>query len=175
MGIRSLSHYMVMPMNSYPGQIPPPPSLLGRSAPLDTGKPCGPYAGRPAFPVGQSGAAPEPPRGAPIIANTTGQFGFTTGQTEYAYTEHIVKRYAPNYYTPQQQYVMSPTYSNHSAPYNHRPINIIDRSRQEGRHSNALPNEPYSPGSSGLPPGAMEKITEEMAKLFRDRLGVSVA
>jgi hypothetical protein len=25
-----------MPMNSYPGQIPPPSSLLGRSAPMDT-------------------------------------------------------------------------------------------------------------------------------------------
>jgi hypothetical protein len=24
-----------MPMNSYPGQVPPPPSLLGRSTPLD--------------------------------------------------------------------------------------------------------------------------------------------
>jgi hypothetical protein len=25
-----------MPMNSYPGQVPPSSSLLGRSAPLDT-------------------------------------------------------------------------------------------------------------------------------------------
>jgi hypothetical protein len=54
-----------MPLNSYPGQIPPPPSLLGRSAPLDTIRPSellpgqsGPYADRPAFPAGQSGIAP---------------------------------------------------------------------------------------------------------------------
>jgi hypothetical protein len=141
-----------MPINSYPGQIPPPPSLLGRSVPLDTVGPSklwpgqfGPYADRPAFPVGQSGAAPGPPRGAPIIANTTEQFGFTTGQTGYAYAEPTVVHYAPNYYTPQQQYVMSPTYLNHSAPYDHMPINIINRSRQEGRHSNARPNEPHSP------------------------------
>jgi hypothetical protein len=54
-------------------------------------------------------------------------------------------------------------------------INIIDRSRQEGRHSNARPNEPHIPGSGGPPPGAIEKISEEMAELFRDRIGVSVA
>jgi hypothetical protein len=167
MGIRSLSHYMVMPMNSYPGQIPPPPSLLGRSAPLDTGEPCSPYAGRPAFPVGQSGAAPEPPRGAPIIANTTGQFRFTTGQTGYVYIKHIVARYAPNYYTPQQKYVMSPTYLNHSAPYDQRPINIIDRSRQEGRHSNARPNEPYSTGSGGLPPAQWRKLGKRWLNYFK--------
>jgi hypothetical protein len=46
------------------------------------------------------------------------------------------------------------------------PINIIDRSRQEGRHSNARLNEPHSLGSGGLPPGAMENIREEMVKLF---------
>jgi hypothetical protein len=34
---------------------------------------------------------------------------------------------------------------------------------------------PTAQGSSGLPLGAMEKIREEMAKLFRDKLGVSVA
>jgi hypothetical protein len=67
-----------MPMNSYPGQIPPPPSLLGRSAPLDTVGPSdlllgpsGPYADRPAFPAEQSEATPGPPHGVPIIANTT--------------------------------------------------------------------------------------------------------
>ena len=54
-----------MPMNSYPGQIPPPPSLLGRSAPLDMVEPSG-------LLPGQSGTAPGLPRGAPIIANTTG-------------------------------------------------------------------------------------------------------
>jgi hypothetical protein len=101
-----------MSMNSYLGQIPPPPSLLGRSAPLDAVRPSellpgpsGPYAYRPAFPAGQSEIAPGLPCGAPITANTTGQFGFTTGQTGYAYVEPTVAHYAPNYYTPQQQYV----------------------------------------------------------------------
>jgi hypothetical protein len=49
----------IMPMNSYPRQIPPPSSLLGRSMPLDTvgssellPVESGPYADRPAFPVG---------------------------------------------------------------------------------------------------------------------------
>jgi hypothetical protein len=97
-------------MNSYPGQIPPPLSLLSRSAPWT-------WSNLRAFLAGQPGAAQGPPRGVPIIANTTEQFGFTTGQTEYAYAEPTVAHYAPNYYTPQQQYVPSCTYSNHSAPY----------------------------------------------------------
>jgi hypothetical protein len=57
-----------MPMNSYPGQVPPPPSLLGRSAPLNTvglsellPGPSSPYADRPACSAGQSGAALGPP------------------------------------------------------------------------------------------------------------------
>jgi hypothetical protein len=165
MGIHNPSHYMVLPMNSYLGQIPPPPSLLGRSAPLDTvgpselfPGPSSPYADHLAFPARQSEAAPGPPRGAPIIASTTGQFGFTTGQTRYAYKEPTVAHYAPNYCTPQQQYITPPTYLKHSAPYDHILINIIDRSQQEGQHSNARPNGPHCPGSSGLPPGAMEKI-----------------
>jgi hypothetical protein len=33
---------------------------------------------------------------------------------------------------------------------------------------------PHNPRSGGLPPDAMEKIREEMAELFRDRLEVSV-
>jgi hypothetical protein len=141
-----------MPMNSYLGQIPPPPSLLGRFAPLDTVGPSellpgqsGPYADRPAFPVGQSGTALGLPRGAPIIANTTSQFGCTTVQTGYAYAEPTVAHYAPNYYTPQQQYVSPPTYLNHNAPYDHRSINIIDQSRQDGWHNNARKNEPQQP------------------------------
>jgi hypothetical protein len=129
---------------------------------------------RPVFSDGQYGAAPGPPRGAPIIANTTGQFKFPIRQTGYTYVEPTVAHFAPNYYTPQQQYVPSPTYLNHNTPYDHKPINIIDWSCQEGRHSNARPNEPYSPGSGGLPPGAMEKIREDMAELFRD-IRVSVA
>jgi hypothetical protein len=171
-----------MSMNSYPGQVPPPPSLLARLAPLDTVGPpellpgqSGPYADHPAFPVRQSGTVPGLPRGAPIIANTTGQFGCTTVQTGYAYAEPTVAHYAPNYYAPQQQYIPPPTYLKHNTPYDHRPINIIDRSRQEGRHNNARPNEPHSLGPGGLPPGAMEKIRKEMTELFRDRLGVSVA
>jgi hypothetical protein len=141
-----------MPMNSYSGQIQPPPFLLGRSAPLNTvgpseplprpfgpyadrtacsagqsgaalgppssliGRsatldavgpsellpgPSGPYAVRPACPAGQSGATPGLPRGVLIMANATGQFGFTTGQTGYAYAEPAVAHHAPNYYTPQ--------------------------------------------------------------------------
>jgi hypothetical protein len=53
-----------MPMNSYLGQVPPPPSLLGRSAPLNTvgpsellPGPSGPYTDRPVCSTGQSGAA----------------------------------------------------------------------------------------------------------------------
>jgi hypothetical protein len=162
-----------MSMNSYPGQIPPSPSLLGRSAPLDMVGPSellpgqsGTYADRSAFPAGQSGTAPGLQRGAPIIENTTGQFGCTTVQTGYAYAEPTVAHYTPNYYTPQQQYVPPPTYLNHNTPYDHRPINIIDRSLQDGRHNNARPNEPHSLGSGGLPPCAMKKIREEMAELF---------
>jgi hypothetical protein len=177
-----------MPMNSYSGQIQPPLSLLGRSAPLNVVGPSeplprpsgpyadhptcsagqsgaalgpplsligrsatldavrpsellpglsGPYADRLAFPVGQSGATPGLPCGVPIMANATGQFEFTTGQTRYAYTEPVVAHHAPNYYTPQQQYVSPSTYLNHNAPYNHRPINTIDQSWQEGRYTNA--------------------------------------
>jgi hypothetical protein len=93
-----------MSMNSYPGKIPPPLSLIGKSAPLDKVRPSellpgqsGPYADRPAFPAGQSGTEPGLPRGAPIIANTIGQFGCTTVQTGYAYAEptvtHVGYRY----------------------------------------------------------------------------------
>jgi hypothetical protein len=157
-----------MPMNSYAGQIPPPLFLLGRSAPLDTvgpsellPGPSDPYAEHPDFPVAQPGTAPGLPCGTPIKANTTGQFGCTTGQTGYAYAEPIVAHYAPNYYTPQQQYVPSPTYLNHNTPYNHRSINIIDRSRQEGRHNNARPNEPHSLGSDGLPRAQWRKLEKK--------------
>jgi hypothetical protein len=193
-----------MPMNSYSGQIQPPPSLLGRSAPLNTVGPSeplpvsfGPYADRTTCSAGQSraalgppssligrsvtldavgpsGAAPGLPHGVSIMVNTTGQFGFNTGQTGYTYAEPAVAHHAPNYYTPQQQYVSPSTYLNHNTPYNHRPI-TIDRSRQEGRYANARANEPHNPVSSGLPPGAMEKIREEMTELFRDKFGVSVA
>jgi hypothetical protein len=158
-------------MNSYPGQILPPPSL-GRSTPLDTVGPfellpeqSGLYTDRPSLPVVVR-AAPGPPRGAPIVANTIGQFRFTTGQSRYAYAEPTVAHYAPNNYTPQQQYVPPPTYLNHNTPYDHKQINVSDRSRQEGRHSNARPNEHHNPGFDGLPPGSMEKIREEMAELF---------
>jgi hypothetical protein len=99
-----------MPMNSYRGQIPPS-SLLGRLAPLATVGPSellpgqsGPYADRTAFPAGQSGTTLGPPREAPIIENTTDQFGFITGHTGYTYAEPTVAHYAPNNYTPHQQY-----------------------------------------------------------------------
>jgi hypothetical protein len=71
-----------MPMDSYSGQIQPPPSLLGRSVPLNMvgpsellPGPSGPYADCPAFPVGQFEAAPGLQRGVPIMANATSQFG----------------------------------------------------------------------------------------------------
>jgi hypothetical protein len=51
-----------------------------------------------------------------------------------------------------------PTYLNHNTPYDHRPININDRSRQEGWHNNARPNEPHNLGSDGLPPGVSGTI-----------------
>jgi hypothetical protein len=164
-----------MPINSYPGQVPPPPFLLGRSATLDAVGPFEPYADRPAFYSGQSGAISVLPRGAPIMMNTTDQFGCTTVQTGYAYAEPAVAHHAPNYSAPQQQYVSPSTYLNHNTPYNHRPINTIDQSRQEGQYANARPNEPHSLGSGGLPPGAMERIREEMTELFRDMFGVNVA
>jgi hypothetical protein len=154
-----------MPMNSYTGQVPPPPSLLGRSVTLDAvgpsellPGPSGPYADRSAFPAGQSGPAPGLPHGVPIMANATGQFGFTTGQAGYAYAEPFVAHHAPNYYTPQQQYVSPSTYLNHNVPYNHRPINTIDRSQQEGRYTNTRPNEPHSRGSGGLPRVQWKKL-----------------
>jgi hypothetical protein len=160
----------------------PPSSLIGRSVTLHAvgpsellPGPSSPYMDRPAFPARQSEAAPGLPRGIPIMASATDQFGFTTGQTGYAYAEPAVAHNAPNYYTPQQQYVSPSTYLNHNTPYNHRPINTIDRSQQEGRYTNARPNEPHSLGSGGLPPGAMEKIREEMTELFLDKFGVSVA
>jgi hypothetical protein len=81
-----------MPMNSYPGQVPPPPSLLGRSANLDAVGPSellpgssDPYTNCPAFYAGPSGAVPGLPCGAPIMVNTTGQFGCTIVQTRYTY------------------------------------------------------------------------------------------
>jgi hypothetical protein len=69
----------------------------------------------------------------------------------------------------------APTYLNHNTSYDHRPINIIDRSRQEGQHNNARPNETHTLGSDGQPPGVMEKIRKETTELFRDRLRFSVA
>jgi hypothetical protein len=89
--------------------------------------------------------------------------------------EPTIAHYAPIYHTPQQQYVLPPTYVNHNAPYDHWLINIINRSQQEGWHSNARSNEPHNPRSGGLPPGATEKIREEMVDLFQDSLRVSVA
>jgi hypothetical protein len=67
-----------MPMNSYSRQIPPPPSVLGRSVPLDMIRPfkplpghSGPYSNCSVFPSGQSRAVPGPPRGASTVANKT--------------------------------------------------------------------------------------------------------
>jgi hypothetical protein len=79
------------------------------------------------------------------MENATGQFGFTTRQTGYTYAEPAITHHAPNYYTPQQQYVSPSAYLNHNAPYNHRPINTIDRSQQESRYTNTRPIEPHSP------------------------------
>ena len=97
----------------------PPSSLLGRSATLDVFGPSDPYADRLTFYAGQSGAVLGLPRGAPIMANMTSQFGCTAVQTGYTYTEPAVAHHTPNYYTPQQQYVSPSTYLNYNASYNH--------------------------------------------------------
>jgi hypothetical protein len=149
-----------MPMNSYPGQIPTPLSLLGRSVHLDT--------------VGPSRATPGPPRGTPLVVNTTGQSRFTigqssfasdrstvwAGQSRYTYAEPTVAHHTLLYYTPQQQYVPPHIYLIHSAPYDHRLVNVLDRPWQEGWHNNVRPNEPHSLGSSCLPPGVSHPVLE---------------
>jgi hypothetical protein len=168
-----------MPMNSYLRQIPPLSSLLGKSTPLDMiglfkplPRQSGPYADHSSYPARQFGAALGPSRGTPVIANTTRQSGITIGQSglasnrlatwarlsRYTCAEPTIAHHTPIYYTPQQQYVPPHTYLNHNAPYDHRSVNVLNRSRQEGRHNNARPNKPHSLGSVGLPPSAMEKI-----------------
>jgi hypothetical protein len=63
----------------------------------------------------------------------------------------------------------------HVAPYDHRPINLsIGHDKKVGIATSDRMS-PRAQGPGGLPPGAMEKIREEMVELFRDRLGVSVA
>jgi hypothetical protein len=112
--------------------------------------------------------------------NTTGQYEFTIGQSGiapdrpttwvrqsvYAYVEPAVAHFCTNLLHTTTAVCSAPTYLNHSAPYDHMQINVIDRSQQEGMHRNARPNEPHSLGFGGLPSSAMEKIREEMAKLF---------
>jgi hypothetical protein len=124
------------------------------------------------FPAGQFRAALGPSHGTPVIANTTGQSGFTIGQSglasnrpatwarlsRYTYAEPTIANHTPIYYTPQQQYVPPHTYLNHNTPYDHRSVNVLYRPQQEGRHNNAQPNKPHSLGSVGLPSSAMEKI-----------------
>jgi hypothetical protein len=92
----------------------------------------------------------------------------------YAYAELVAAQNTSYYYTPQQQYV-PPIYQSRGAPCDHRSSIIFYQPMQEGRHSNAQPNEPHLPRTGRLSPGAMEKIKEEMAELLRERLDVSVA
>jgi hypothetical protein len=60
----------------------------------------------------------------------------------YAYAEPTVAHHTSIYYTPQQQYVHPRIYVNHSTPYDHRLVNVLDRPQHEGRHNNAQLNEP---------------------------------
>jgi hypothetical protein len=113
MGIKSLYR---MSMNSYLGQIPPLPSLLGRSVPLDTVALSKPlprqsdhYVDRLAFTVEQSRAAPGLSCGAQIVVNTIGQSEFTieqsgiasdrpaasARQSGYGYANSTLAHYAP--------------------------------------------------------------------------------
>jgi hypothetical protein len=119
----------------------------------------------------------------------TGQYGYIhgssvsvedhpvtlTGPSKYAYAKSVTTQDTPKYYTPQQQYVPHPTDQSHGAPYDHRLSVVLDRLWQEGRHSNARPNEPYIPRTGDLPPDTMEKIRGEMVELLWERLDVSVA
>jgi hypothetical protein len=122
-----------MPMNLYTGKLPPPSSLLGRSAPLDT---VGPfelwpgYVDRPIFSGGQSGATLGPTCGAPIEMNTSRLAGLTIGQpgiasnrsstwagpSGYACTKPTVAHYAAIYY---------PHSSSTYAPYILKPHHTI--------------------------------------------------
>jgi hypothetical protein len=52
---------------------------------------------------------------------------------------------------------------------------IFDWLRVEGQHNDKWPPKPHGPRASGLPSGPMNKIQEELAELFRDKLGVSVS
>jgi hypothetical protein len=142
-GIRNPSHYMVCRWTHIQVKYHHCCPCLADWRPwtwLDRPSLC---SDRPAFLAGQSGAAPGLPRGVSIVANTTGQSGFTIGQSSivsdrpiawagqsgYTYTEPTVAHYAPIYYIPQQQYIPPLTYLNHNTSYDHRPINIIDWSQ----------------------------------------------
>jgi hypothetical protein len=118
-------------------------------------------AGQSGYIHGWSVSAPDRP------VTLTSPFG-------YVYAEPSTVQNTPNYYIPHQQYVPPYTYQSHGAPCNHTPSVVPNQPWQESRHSNARPNEPLQ-RIGGLPPGATEKIREEMVEVLRERLGLSVA
>jgi hypothetical protein len=92
----------------------------------------------------------------------------------YRYAEPVDAHDAPILYAPQQQHISLRSYPSCNASYDHKPNIVFDQSWAEGRHNNAHPTEPHIPRVGGLPPGTIEKIREEIAELFREKLGVSV-
>jgi hypothetical protein len=62
-----------------------------------------------------------------------------------------------------------------SAPRDRAPITHFDRPWAESRHSDARPLESHIPRLRGWSPDVVDKLREEVAELFRDKLGVSVS
>jgi hypothetical protein len=108
-------------MNSYTGQVPPPPSLLGRSAPMNTvgpsellPGPSGPYADRPACSAGQSRAALGPPSsllGRPVTLDAVGPSELLPGPsgpyTDRPALTQTVRLSLPDSPGPHQDYHMA--------------------------------------------------------------------
>jgi hypothetical protein len=55
------------------------------------------------------------------------------------------------------------------------PNTHFERSWEEGHHNNIHPPKVFIPKLSGWSPDVVEKIREEVARMFRDTLGVSVS
>jgi hypothetical protein len=58
-----------------------------------------------------------------------------------------------------------------------RPIPDVTYSlpSAEGRHEDNRSPKPYVPKTGGLPLATMKEVREEIAKLFQDKLGVSMS
>jgi hypothetical protein len=83
------------------------------------------------------------------------------------HTQNLLLHAIPQFITHHNSSMLPHTYLNHSAPYDHRLVTVLDRPRQEGQHNNAWPNEPYNTGSGGLPPGSLEKLGKRWLNYFR--------